>query len=250
MKIFARTTLAAAAVVAVGAQAGTQSPPKAESSLVGIALYDTGVDVVKRFGSPTEIEAIVIGEAGGGAGAGGAGGGGGFAPPPGGGFGGGGTAERPQVGFQAPPLSIRPQGAMGGMVPPGARSSSGGGGQMGGGAGGGGSTGVTETKLIRWIYRRGAGSSLNFVLNKFNKVVQIEAIGIANSSVKTSRGITLGSNMASVISKYNDPDGYDVGNDYFMIRFLQNYNAAFRFTREHANAPYRVTGIVVAAGKA
>jgi hypothetical protein len=103
---------------------------------------------------------------------------------------------------------------------------------------------------VRWIYRRGAGSSVNFVLNKFNKVVQIEVIGIANSAARTSKGVTLGSAMSTVIQKYGDPDGYDIATDYFMVRFLRTNNVAFRFARENNNTPYRCTGIVVSAGKA
>jgi hypothetical protein len=102
---------------------------------------------------------------------------------------------------------------------------------------------------VRWIYRRGPASSFNFVFNKHNKVVQIEAIGISNPQARTSQGITLGASLAEVIRKYREPDGYDVGTDYFMVRFLQRYKVAFRFTREHARAPYRVTSIIVSAGR-
>lgn len=219
----------------------------AESGLMGIKLYDTGVDVAKKFGSPTDIEAITFEnqQAGGGGGASG-GGGGGFS---GGGGAGGQTAEARLPGqFVVPPLGMN---QMGGIVPPGMgpdnRSSGSGG---GGGTGGGGTAGSTTTQYVRWIYRRGAGSSINFVLNKFNKVVQIEIIGISNSAARTSKGVTLGSSMATVMQRYGDPDGYDIGSDYFMIRFLRRHNVAFRFAREKANTPYRCTGIVVSAGQA
>lgn len=230
----------------------------AESGLMGIKLYDTGVDVARKFGSPTDIEAITFDTqqgGGGGARGGGAGGGGGFS----GGGGGGGGMATPQIpNFVVPPLGANQAGlAPGGVgdAPP--VSAPGGGGSTGGtrgaggmSGGGGGSTGSTTTQYVRWIYRRGAGSSINFVLNKFNKVVQIEIIGVANSAARTSKGVTLGTSMATVIRQYGDPDGYDIGTDYFMVRFLRNHNVAFRFARENANSPYRCTGIVVSAGKA
>lgn len=244
MQIRAKNLWAATALLAIPGAALA-----AESGLMGIKLYDTGVDVVKKFGSPTDIEAITFeGQqtGGGGGGGGGTGGGGGFS---GGGGAGGQTAEARLPGqFTVPPLGMN---QMGGIVPPGmgpdGRPSGSGG---GGGAGGGGTTGNITTQYVRWIYRRGAGSSINFVLNKFNKVVQIEIIGISNSAARTTKGITLGTSMASVIQKYGDPDGYDIGTDYFMVRFLRSHNVAFRFARENANTPYRCTGIVVSAGQA
>ncbi|MEW5882978.1 MAG: hypothetical protein AB1725_01990 [Armatimonadota bacterium] len=242
MQIRAKNLWAATALLAIPGAALA-----AESGLMGIKLYDTGVDVVKKFGSPTDIEAITFeGQQTGGGGGGGTGGGG-FGGGGGGGGGGNQTAEARLPGqFIVPPLGMN---QMGGIVPPGrgdAGQPSGG----GGGAGGGGTTGNITTQYVRWIYRRGAGSSINFVLNKFNKVVQIEIIGISNSAARTTKGITLGTSMASVIQKYGDPDGYDIGTDYFMVRFLRSHNVAFRFARENANTPYRCTGIVVSAGQA
>ncbi|MBL1149051.1 MAG: hypothetical protein HND42_02430, partial [Armatimonadetes bacterium] len=60
MKIILRSTIAAAAVgvLAVGPIGQT---PKAENGLLGIKLYDTGVDVVKKFGSPTDIQPVTFG---------------------------------------------------------------------------------------------------------------------------------------------------------------------------------------------
>lgn len=214
-----------------------------ETRLAGIRLYDSGVDVVRKLGSPNEVLPINVqfeemGGQGGNAGGGG-GRGGSFAAPPG-----GGTSN-----FAVPPLSINQVGAPkggGGPVPVG---SGGGGPRPVGAGGGGGSTGSTNVTFVRWVYRRGAGGSVNVVLNNHNKVVQIEAIGVTNSSVRTAKGVTLGSSMATVMKLYQTPDSYEVGQNYFMIRFLQKHRVAFRLTRENENAPYRVTGIVVSAGK-
>jgi hypothetical protein len=244
-KTLATSALLGVLAVAFAPQAGQVKP---EGGLLGIKLYDPAVEVVKRFGSPTDVEAVAIGRetgAGGGAPSGGPSQPG-FAPPPGG----GGGAGAAGAAFTVPPLSANlqiPQTGSGRERPAvaGAGPSPGG----GGGGAGGGTTGTTQAEYVRWIYRRGPASSFNFVFNKHNKVVQIEAIGISNPQARTSQGITLGASLAEVIRKYREPDGYDVGTDYFMVRFLQRYKVAFRFTREHARAPYRVTSIIVSAGR-
>ena len=249
MNVWVRTTVFAASAAIV--VAATSAPPKAESRLAGIKLYDSGVDVVRKMGSPTDIFAITWqGTGGGGGGAGG--GGGGFAGPSPAGGGGKGGATPGGIDFVIPPMSVVPPAGFNQAMPAGKGGGGGGGG--GGqtpdfGGSGGGASGVTDTQYVRWVYRRNAASSLNVVLNKFNKVVQIEAIGVSNKNVRTSRGITLGSTLAEVIKRYQNPDAYEVGGDYFMVRFLRSAKVAFRFTRENATTPYRVTGIVVSAGK-
>lgn len=220
-----------------------------ETRLAGIRLYDSGVDVVRKLGSPNDVMAINVTftEAGGGGGGNNSGGsrGGAFASPPGGG----------SSNFAVPPVSfdqIGPaKGGGGGPQgePPMAGMGGGGPRPMGGPGGGGGSTAATETTFVRWVYRRGSGGSVNVVLNNHNKVVQIEAIGVSNRNVRTSKGVTLGSSMATVMKLYQTPDSYEVGGNYFMVRFLNKHRVAFRLTRENNRQPYRVTGIVVSAGK-
>lgn len=242
MKMWVRITIfAAVAAVMVPAAA-------AETRLAGIRLYDSGVDVVRKLGSPTDVLPVVFDTAAGGGGGGGSRGGGG-----GGSRGGGGFAPAPAGGgnanFVVPPVSFNQMGKGGGGQGPAPMGGPGSGpAPMGGGRGGGGG-GVTDTQYVRWVYKRGAGGSVNVVLNKFNKVVQIEAIGISNPKVKTSKGVMLGSSLATIIRKYQNPDAYEVGDNYFMVRFLQSHKVAFRLTRENNRAPYRVTGIVVSAGK-
>jgi hypothetical protein len=90
---------------------------------------------------------------------------------------------------------------------------------------------------------------LGFVFDKFNRVVQIEAIGLQNSRVKTRRGTTFGANFASLIKRYGAPDGYEVGGDNLVVRYLSNYRVAFRLNRLGQDKPHVVTGIVVAAGR-
>lgn len=254
----------AVGVLSLGAlNAYAQSTPQArrgsaENALVGIGLYDTGAKVVTRFGSPTEIQALNAG----GGGAGGAGGGGLSAPGrSGGGGGGGGVADavvdsnRELIGD---PFGLGPspwRQAAPSRVPEGSGISSGPGAGPGGSgresAGGGGAGNAGQSQKIiytRWVYKR-KDAKYSFVFDKFNRVVQIEAIGLRNSSVRTRRGLTFGSSFATIIKNYNAPDGYEIAGDNIIVRFLVRDNVAFRLSKIDPNKPHVVTGIVVAAGK-
>lgn len=237
----------------------------AENRLIGISLYDTGAKVVSVYGSPDEILALNPGGAAAGGGGGGTGGRGGA---PGGGASGGSGG-----GLGAPPAAVIRDGSMiGDPFGPntdwqqarqlgsgdgdddgrgGAPSGGRGGAPSGPGApGGGGAAAGSGNKVIytRWVYKRN-NSRYAFVLDKFNRVLQIEAIGLKNSSVKTRRGITFGSSFASIIKAYNAPDSYEVNGDNLVVRFLVRDRVAFRLNRLEADKPQVVTGIVVAAGK-
>ncbi|MFM9872758.1 MAG: hypothetical protein ACKVQS_04750 [Fimbriimonadaceae bacterium] len=269
------TTIAVMALGSAMVFAQNQTPQArkgtAENRLVGISLYDTGAKVVSTYGSPDEIQALVPGgtAAGGGGGAqgGGAGGrgggdGGGLGAPPSADIGGdngtfalvgdpfGSGAEWRQ---QRGPSSVgAPVGAGGGPEGDGDGGGRGGapgaGGRGGGGgaAGGGGNSG--KVIFTRWVYKR-SGSHYSFVLDKFNRVIQIEAIGMKNSNVKTRRGITFGSSFSSLIKAYNAPDSYEVNGENLVVRFLVRDRVAFRLNRLYKDKPQVVTGVVVAAGK-
>lgn len=272
---------ALAGVYAIGSVAATaQSTPQArrgsaEAALVGIALFDPGTKVISKFGSPDEIQALNVGGGtaggGGGAGAGAPGGGRPGGGRPGGG-GGGLPTVNPDAGMgQVPPNWIgdpfndnsnswRVQeggesagGGGGGPARPasGPGGAGGGGGGVGGAGGGGGAVTQGNNQRViytRWIYKRN-NSKYAFVFDKFNRVIQIEAIGMKNSSVRTRRGITFGSSFGSVIKAYNAPDGYEISGENIVVRFLVNDRVAFRLSRLDAKKPHVVTGVVVAAGK-
>ena len=87
------------------------------------------------------------------------------------------------------------------------------------------------------------------MLDKSNRVVQIEAIGLSNPKVKTKRGVGFGATFAQLIKKYSAPDGYEINGDNVVVRFLVKNKVAFRLSRLGPNKPQVVTGIVVAAGK-
>jgi len=252
--------------------AAKKSAPRsgAESGLIGIKLFDSGIRVVQVYGNPDQIQSV--GGAGGSAPAGGGGGRGGF-----GGAGGGGTrggAGAPSIGaaeVTLPPPPDPMDGLIGGNYVQGAGASpddvgpgagrgqgpgrpgpSGPSGPSGpGGAGGGGAT--TETaNYTRWIYTK-SGTKFGFVIDKFNRVIQIEAIGLQNGRVKTARGISFGSSFSQVIKAYAPtaaPDGYDITGDTVTVKFLTRQRVAFRLSKLGAKQAHVVTGIVVAAGKA
>jgi hypothetical protein len=243
-----------------------------EVSLVGIKLYDTGVRVVNVYGSPDMIEAVNIGSSNAGGGGGGngegGGGGGGLRTPSGQPAAAPGAAQnyplsRPDGEFAFGDSELMRQGGkqrpgggetgLGGEGDGGARPGPGGpgggspgpDGRGGGGVGGGSSE---QTELTRWIYKRN-NSKYGFVMDKFNRVIQIEAIGLKNTRATTSRGITFGSSFAQIIKAYGAPDGYEVGGNNVTVRYLTAKKVAFRLNRVQKDKPYVVTGIVVAAGK-
>ncbi len=242
----------------------------AENQLAGIKLFDPGSKVVGIYGSPDSIEAVSFG---GGSGAGPGGGGGGAGLPGGGRSGGAPPARGPGgAGGAAAPGTINspvvpsdfdfgndvlmqqgtppgtdedPSGRAGGG------STGSGGGVKGGNTGGGGSfTPLGDQGIVytRWVYNRN-GAKYGFILDKYNRVVQCEAIGITAGRARTKRGVTFGSSFATLIKKYGAPDGYEIAGDNLVVRYLSRAKVAFRMSRLAMDKPQVVTGIVVAAGK-
>lgn len=273
------------AIVFASAAAPRKAAPKksgAENGLIGIKLYDTGTKVVSVYGTPDQIEAVnvaTMSQSGGGGGSSPfGGGGGGFGPPGmGGGRGGRGGAgmpgtERDDISPDLPvpafqggmgtsfgPPQGAPTGAPGTQPGMGGPSGMGGPGGMPGGFGGrngmgGGSAprgggGASENAVYtRWIYNRNA-SKYGFVIDKYGHVVQIEATGIQNAKVKTSRGVGFGATFAQLIKTYNAPDGYEISGDNVLVKYLSKYKVAFRLSRLGETKPQVVTGVVVAAAK-
>jgi len=246
------------------APARTISGP--ETGLLGVKLLDNALKVITLYGNPDQIQAL----GGGGA----AGGGGGFGGPGGrggAGGGGGGGASIPNVDFMNP-FDLNPSlnkqmspdaggqefGPPSGGAPfggPGGRGGFGGPGGPGGfGPGGPGGAGggqqASSAEYTRWVYLRN-GTKIGFVVDKFQRVVQIEAIGLQNQRVKTRRGIGFGSSFGSVLKAYsqNPPDNYDIAGDTVTVKYLTRERVAFRMSRLGSKKAHVVTGIVVAAGK-
>lgn len=272
--------MATVSVVAIAGQASRQAVTVrgGESGLVGIKLYDTGTRVLKVYGNPTEIQPVSFGGGAIGPAAGGGGGPAGARGPMGGPAGGGGGAAATaavshnphEFGFGDEILfqggrrggGVDPEeggGRQGGPPPgvggfPGAPGGNPGGAAPGGGRpggmapGGGGGGNAGKILYTRWVYKRGP-SKYGFILDKFNRVVQVEAIGMADSRVKTSKGIRFGSSFKTVMEKYQTPDGYEISGDNIVVRYLVRNKVAFRLSRLGENKPHVVTGIVVAGGK-
>jgi hypothetical protein len=257
------------------ARAATPSRTAAETGLIGVKLFQSGTSLVARFGNPNSIQAVSIGSGGlGPAGGGGGAGAPGFGRP--GGFGGqtsapggGGGGGRP--GIEGPDMSIpddfgfadsflqanKPGGQGGTMsapmqggpgMGPGSTPMGGGGGGPRGAAARGGGESEAGVIFTRWVYERG-GSRYGFIMDRNMRVVQIEGIGMADPRVRTSRGITFGSQFKEIIRRYGAPDGYEIAGDNIVMRYLVRQKVAFRLSRLGANKPHQVTGIVVAAGK-
>lgn len=270
--------IGALALVTASAQAPKASP-SAERGLLGINLFDPGVRVVSVYGTPDEIQAVSIGGGAtggsGGPGVGGPGGpsfgGGGRGPSGGGGGAGSGSmpaqeSQTPDFGFAdrmfqggppgLPGVPSGPPGGGSGMGRPGVSGPGGPSGPPGGpgGAPGGGAPGrgfggaADVANFTRWVYNRN-GSRYGFIIDKFGRVVQIEAIGLQNAKVKTRKGIGFGNTFAQVIKAYRVPDGYEIAGDNLLVKFLTRSKVAFRLSRLGPNKPQVVTGVVVAAGK-
>ncbi|MFN3963052.1 MAG: hypothetical protein ACK4NQ_08760 [Fimbriimonadaceae bacterium] len=263
MRVTLGVVLASGMAVTALAQSGPQARRgTAESSLVGVALYDTALRVVNLYGSPDEIQGLTIGQgngAGGGPGTGATGATGGGATSSSGA--GAVTAveeNRPGVGgLYGNPFGnqsefwrqVRPgdsgseqEARSGGAGRPGA----GGPGGTGAPGGGGAASGGSGTQIVRWVYKRGS-SRYAFVFDRFSRVVQIEAVGMNDSKPRTRRAICFGSSFASVIKAYIEPDSYELIGDTVIVRFLANDRVAFRMQRLRPNGTHVVTGIVVAA---
>jgi hypothetical protein len=258
---------------AIAQQASSPQPftGRAETGLVGIALFDPGSKVIARFGSPDDIQALSIGGGGIGGSSTGAGGGGRMGNA-GGSSGGGAQAVQAAESVREPNQNdgmfgdpfglgnsrqIGPidesggeQGARGGggtMGPPGSSRGSGGAGAPGASGGGGGGNGSVVT-YTRWVYNRNS-TRYAFVLDRFNRVLQVEAIGMNNRNVRTKRGIGFGSTFGQIIGRYNAPDAYEISGDSIVMRYLVRGRVAFRLQRMQPKKPHVVTGVVVAAGK-
>jgi hypothetical protein len=229
-------------------------PSGAETGLLGIKLMDSGIRVVALYGSPTEIQAVNFG-GGGPAGPGGGGGGGRGAPGISASGGGPGATAGQPAQMTTPfdfgdDILARQRSAGSPMQAPGgdggaAGAAPGRGGDGPGALGGGNSDRIVYT---RWVYDRN-GAKYSFILDKFNRVVQCEAIGITPGKARTRRGITFGSTFAQIIKKYGAPDGYEMSGDSIVVRYLSKAKCAFRLNKLGENKPDVVTGIVVAAGK-
>lgn len=221
-----------------------------ETALLGIALYDSGEKIAKRFGSPDKVEPLSVNfsdEEGGGGSGGGAEGGG----PAGGRTTGDAnwTNDMLKESQAEEAADLRQQSPDDGGGEAAGRGGRGGRPGRGGGGGEGGGDGENQVvTFTRWIYIR-SGARYGFVLDKYGKCVQIEAIGLKDPAVKTRRGVTFGATLQTIVAKYKMPEGYEIAGETYTMRYLNSAKVAFRLAKLKVNDKHRVTGIVVAAGR-
>ena len=101
---------------------------------------------------------------------------------------------------------------------------------------------------MRWVYKKNP-SEFSFIIDKNDRVVQIEGVGMSDSRVHTLKGVTFGSTFGEIIKKYGRPDAYEISGDNIVLRYLTRNKCAFRLNRLQPSKPHQVTAIVVAGGK-
>lgn len=240
----------------VRAQASKEVVP--ERALLGIRLGRPFLEVIRKFGQPSEVQTVALavpqeqlpalGGTAGGAGYPGAPGlegapsgypGAPGATPFGGGspFGGVPTLPPAGSGFGAPggypggaPMGGYP-GAPGGY--PGAPGLEGApGGYPGAPGATGAATGPEYSNAILWIYKRPNGVRLEFLINEDGRVAQISVAAPAGKTFpnsKTSRNVALGSTLNKVMESYGYPERHRMlpGLRFYEVYYTKNHHAAF-----------------------
>lgn len=144
-------------------------------------------------------------------------------------------------GGQGPPPGFRGPGG------PAGAGGFGGAGAQGAGAQVGSGTGPTST-YMRWVYKRTA-SQYSFIIDRLDRVVQIEVTGMGDPKVRTNKGVTFGATFKELMTKYGIPDAYEINGDQLVMRYLSKDHVAFRLNRLQTDQPHEVTAIVVAGGR-
>jgi len=241
-------------VVVIGAMSATlavSATAAAERTLAGIKIFNSMSQVLKKYGTPTEVR--VGGQstdtsggatpgAGGYPGAGGGfpgAGGGGYPGAGGGGFPGAGGGGYPGAGGGGYP------GAGGGFPGAGGRGPFGASGDdsTGAGTGFGGtqSVGVTmQANMVTWIYDLADGGSLEFTFSSDGRVIQIHATGLKGNE-RTAKGVGLGMKLSEVMNKYGFPERQFISNRILHTSYIDKYHVAFQFYHQ------KLVGIIVAA---
>jgi hypothetical protein len=94
---------------------------------------------------------------------------------------------------------------------------------------------------VTWIYNRADGGDLEFTMSSDGRVIQIRATGYHNSSIRTSKGVTLGQSYAQVIEKYGYPESQEQMGSVLTIRYTDRDHVAFQFYHQ------KLVAIIVAA---
>lgn len=231
------------------------SPARAagpERSLAGVAIFDSGSVVTRKFGNPSRILVGGVGAAVGGAN-GSAGSSGSSSGYPGssssssGGYPGSssGTAGAGLLpGFPGVPTGG--QGSLSGEFPgsqggsPGGFSGSSGG--FSGSSSGilGGIAAVPIKPPVTLVYDRAKGGSLEFTVSPDKRVIQIRETGYSGS-YGTARGIRLGTTYSAVVARYGYPENTSIAGPIINIDYKDTLHCGFQFLDQ------KLVGIIVAS---
>jgi hypothetical protein len=242
-------------LASVGGPASAQAKRvQPERTLLGISLGRPFLEVIRRFGQPSEVQTVALATpaetlpalggmspegASGFGGAPGFGGNGPGAAPFGGGspFGGGGNSPGgvptlPPAGGNGPGMGMSPGGnspfgAPGALTP--------------------GQPAMPEySTAVLWIYKRPGNVRLEFLINEDGRVAQISVAapaGVSYPGTRTSRGVSLNSTFAQVMEAYGNPERHRMlpGLRFYEAYYSKNYHAAFTFDTQKNMRTVRIT---------
>ncbi len=210
----------------------------AERSLAGIKIFSGSRTVLQKFKSPSRV---IVGRpsltpAGstatpGATGAGSSGSPGGY---PGAGGMGGAPGQLPGFGGGVPSEFGQAPGGGGGYNPMGAAPTSGAPGANGA------TTPDSNPGEVTWIYDRPNGGDLEFTFSSDGRVIQIRATGYTGT-VKTTRGIALGTSYGNVVGKYGYPESQEQDGPILTAKYTESDHVAFQFFNQ------KLVAIIVAA---
>ena len=170
----------------------TTAASAAEISLAGIRLGRSCLNVLQKYGDPSEVRvgarAQTDAQAGGMQNP--------FAPP------GMGIEMPPGMGMEMPPGLSMP-----GMPQPQAQQAS--------------------AREITWIYRFSQNRTLEFIIDPEGRVLQITAVGVEWSGLRTAKGVVLGSTYKQVIMAYGFPESHEKSGIELVTRYADSDRVAF-----------------------
>lgn len=81
---------------------------------------------------------------------------------------------------------------------------------------------------IRWIYKFPKNKTLEFIINPDGRVMQIAAFGADWSSIRTSKGIILGtSTYKDLLTKYGFPESHERAGIELIAKYTGKHRAIF-----------------------
>ena len=108
------------------------------------------------------------------------------------------------------------------------------------------------SNAILWIYKLKNDARLEFLINEDGRIAQISLAAPADKSTtvskglagaKTSKNISLGSNLTRVMDAYGYPERHRIlpGLRFYEVYYSKNYHAAFTFDTQKSMRCVRIT---------